>query len=59
MATPPKCPVCKGALIVVLDEPMGRSWDCEKCDFTFDEDFNEETSNHIVDLATGDFREQE
>ncbi len=41
MSVPHKCPECGGAMLVSLDEVMGRIWECAKCDFTFDEDFRE------------------
>ena len=55
-----KCPECGGTLLLTLDEVMGRSWDCEKCDFTFDEDFDSRhgKQNGKVDLEldTPDFQ---
>lgn len=60
MSVPPKCPTCNGDLILVIDEPFGRSWDCSKCDFTFDEQFDEKkTVNGSVHLDLGDLEQEE
>lgn len=35
------CPECRAEMIVVIDEPFGRTYGCSKCKITLDVEFKE------------------